>query len=422
MLSTGDVIDLAIEKPAAGGRMIARHQGQVVFVLGAVPGERVSARIDSVEKQLAFASVIEVREPSPDRRQPQGDLRCGGCLYAHVEYSRQVQLKRDVIADAFLRIGRIAIELPAIATSPEHGHRMRARLHVRSGRAGFYLEGTHELCDAGDTGQLRPEALEAVGSAVGLLQAVSLDVTSIEVAENIAGDQRAFHIEVSDRGRAPAAASDLPAIPGAAGYTIRGAAGPLVTVGVPIVSDPLSALTGRTATGVLARHPASFFQANRFLIPALVRGVADAIPASSTLVDLYAGVGLFSVSLASLGHDGITAIEGDPGSGADLRDNARPFHPAVQAIVGSVEHYLGQVRRRYSTVLVDPPRTGLSKPALTAVLAQCPARIVYVSCDPPTMARDSRRLLDGGYRLASVRGFDLFPNTPHVEVLGVFDR
>jgi 23S rRNA (uracil1939-C5)-methyltransferase len=423
MLSTGDVIDLAVEKPAAGGRMIARHQGQVVFVLGAVPGERVSARIDRVEKQLAFASVIGIGEPSPDRRDPRGDPRCGGCLYAHIEYSRQVELKADLVADAFNRIGRIAIERPVIAASPEHGHRMRARLHVHGGRPGFYLEGTHQLCDAAGTGQLRPDALEAVARAVDLLQAAALDVASIEVAENIAGDQRALHIELSAASPSPGAAGGLPSIPGVAGYTIRSATGPLLTAGLPIVSDPLSVLTGRpTAGGTLTRRPASFFQANRFLVASLVGAVVEAIPPSSTLVDLYAGVGLFSVSLASLGRAGITAIEGDQGAGADLRENARPFQPSIHAIVDSVEQHLGHGGRRYGTVLVDPPRTGLSKPALEAVLKQSPARIVYVSCDPPTLARDSRRVLDGGYRLTAVQGFDLFPNTPHVEVLAVFDR
>ena len=109
MLVPGQQVELAVEKPAAGGRMIARHEGQVVFVLGAIPGERVVARIDRVERQLAFATTVDVPAPSPDRREPVVDLSCGGCLYAHVTYPRQVALKAEVIADAFTRLGRMAL-------------------------------------------------------------------------------------------------------------------------------------------------------------------------------------------------------------------------------------------------------------------------------------------------------------------------
>src|SRR5688572_25000996 len=144
MLTPGQELELLVEKPAAGGRMIARHEGQVLFVLGAIPGERVTARVDRVERQLAFATTLQVLDPSPDRREHGGDPLCGGCLYSHVLYPRQLALKSDVVQDAFSRLGRIALpEAPPVAASPEHGYRMRARLHVSGARAGFYREGTH---------------------------------------------------------------------------------------------------------------------------------------------------------------------------------------------------------------------------------------------------------------------------------------
>src|SRR6185436_17739453 len=108
----GDLIELDVEKPAAGGRMIARHGGQVVLVLGAIPGERVRARVERVEKRLAFASAAEILTPSADRRERTADPLCGGCVYAHIDYARQVALKSEVIADAFIRIGRIPLESP----------------------------------------------------------------------------------------------------------------------------------------------------------------------------------------------------------------------------------------------------------------------------------------------------------------------
>ena len=131
MIAPGDSVELTVEKPAAGGRMLARHDGRVVFVHGAIPGERVRARIEKVERQLAFATVVEVIEPSPDRRPAHVDLACGGCSYAHVAYPRQLTLKSDVIRDAFVRVGRVPLDTPvAVAASPERGYRMRARLHV----------------------------------------------------------------------------------------------------------------------------------------------------------------------------------------------------------------------------------------------------------------------------------------------------
>src|SRR4051812_48216211 len=143
MPAPGRIITLQIEKAAAGGRMIARSEAGVVLVSGAIPGERVTARVEKVGKGVAFAETMAVEEASPDRRQPFTDPRCGGCLYAHIAYERQVAIKSQVIADAFARIGRIPLTAPvAVAASPDAGYRMRARLHVRGEAIGFFLEGS----------------------------------------------------------------------------------------------------------------------------------------------------------------------------------------------------------------------------------------------------------------------------------------
>ena len=207
------------------------------------------------------------------------------------------------------------------------------------------------------------------------------------------------------------------------GCTGRSRGGEMRTSGIPVVSDPLPALTGGIATeGALERHAESFFQANRFLLPKLVEAVMHAIPLDGAVLDLYAGVGLFSVCLAASGRTRLSAVEGDRTSGKDLTRNAAAYAGALRVSIGSVEEYLARHKPRPSTVLVDPPRTGMSREAMQAIVAIRAARVVYVSCDPATMARDARRLLDGGYDLASLQAFDLFPNTPHVESLGVFVR
>ena len=144
---------------------------------------------------------------------------------------------------------------------------------------------------------------------------------------------------------------------------------------------------------------------------------------ASAVLDLYAGVGLFAVALAALGRSGVTAVEGDRISGADLRRNARAFGPSIDVHVAGVEEYLASGRaQRPSAIIVDPPRAGLSKEAVGAIGAQGAALVVYVSCDPATLARDTRRLVDSGYSLEAIRAFDLFPNTPHVETLVRFVR
>src|SRR3954467_5662070 len=137
MIALGQMLPLLIEKPAVGGRMIARVDGQIVLVAGGIPGERVRARIERVGKGVAYGEPYTVDEPSPDRRPPFTDLVCGGSLYAHIAYPRQLAIKAQVIADALARIGRLTLAAPvAVAASPEEGYRMRARLHVRGRRVG----------------------------------------------------------------------------------------------------------------------------------------------------------------------------------------------------------------------------------------------------------------------------------------------
>jgi 23S rRNA (uracil1939-C5)-methyltransferase len=427
-LAEGQEVELAIDKPAAGGRMIARHHGQVVLVRGAIPGERVRAWIERAEKRLAYAVTREVIDSSPDRRPGGADPLCGGALYSHIAYERQLTIKSEVIRDAFARLGRYPLEdAVPVASSPETAYRMRARFHVHAGRAGFYREGTHQLCDAAPTRQLGDAAVTAVTSLAAVIERDAPDaLTSISITENIAATERAAHLEFAAGARIEAIGLERHLEPsGLRGLSARGAstADPVI-VGVPMVTDPLAALTGRGSGGeVLRRSAESFFQGNRYLLSALVTAVVEAVPDDGEVLDLYAGVGLFSIALASAGRSEVTAVEGDRASGVDLRENARSFTPRLAVRVQRVEDYLASRRdRKPRTIVIDPPRTGLSKDAAAGLVRCAPARVVYVSCDPATLARDARKLIDAGYRLESVRAFDLFPNTPHVEALAVFTR
>jgi tRNA/tmRNA/rRNA uracil-C5-methylase (TrmA/RlmC/RlmD family) len=419
------LLTLDIEKATAGGRMLARHQGQIVLVSGAIPGERVSARLERTGKGVAFAEVVEVLSPSSDRRPITVDARCGGNVFAHVDYARQLRLKGDIIQDALARIGRLPIpEPPDVIGSPERGYRMRARLHVRDGRIGFYLEGTHQLCDAAATGQLLEGTAGWIAAAERTLATTRLTgVSAIELAENMAGDERACHLELA-AGVDPRALVALAA--GLAGLSAQRAdsAGIVCITGAPAVTDLVRVGAADAPTVRLRRDVRSFFQGNRFLLEPLVQCVAGLVAPGPT-IDLYAGVGLFGLSLAAAGKEPVTLVEGDPVSGADLEDNAKPFASRVTVARHKVETFLAGASPSHvagATVIVDPPRTGLSKQATADMIRLSPPRVVYVSCDVATLARDTRALVDAGYRLDSLRGIDLFPNTAHVETVASFSR
>ncbi len=428
MTAVGEVLPLVIEKPAAGGRMIARAGGQVVLVSGAIPGERVMAVVERVSKGLAYAAVVDVVEPSPDRRRDASDPRCGGCLYRHIDYPRQLQLKSLVIADAFARIGRLELPAPpAVAASPETGYRMRARLHVRGRHVGFFREGTHEVCDARQTRQLLPATFDVLDRLAAAMRSLAVEaVGEIEVSENVDASDRVVHLE-SGRGAGlalelpPAVLDRLAATEGLTGLsTAHG------TRGSVYVTDAVT--VGDHPPVPFRRHVLAFFQANRYLLNQLVAHVVEQVPSGSDVVDLYAGVGLFAVAAAVARQAQVTAVEGERMAAADLAANAVVTRGAVVPVHRSVEEFLGPVSRvrhepdRRRALIVDPPRTGMSREALSGVIQSGARRIVYVSCDTATLARDSRRLVDAGYTIGAPDAFDLFPNTPHVETVVVFDR
>jgi len=428
MLTAGQIITLDIERPVAGGRMLARHDGRVVFVAGAIPGERVDVRVERVAKGVAHAETIGVLTPSPDRR-PAEDWRCGGRDYAHITYERQCALKAEVVTDAFRRLARLPLPTaPDVMASPEHGYRLRARLHASGGRLGFLREGTHALCDAAATGQL------SSGTAAWIRhvhQTLAPDVAStiagVEIAENIPETERAIHIEARgavDRADWSAAGEGL------TGLTVQSESrDAVVLAGMPAVTDRIAVSTAADGPVLsLTRHTTAFFQANRFLLPPFVQHVAS-LTGDGPLLDLYAGVGLFGLAAAALGRGPVTLVEGDRVSGEGLATNAAAFGQLARVQRRSVEASLDSLARAgtrasgaFATCIVDPPRTGLSSEARAGVVRLAPRRLVYVSCDVATLARDARVFVDGGYALVDVRVFDMFPSTAHVETVALFDR
>ncbi len=409
--------------------MLARHGGRVVFVAGAIPGERVRARMTRASRQALWADTVDVLTSSPDRREPVCDPVCGGLAFAHIQYSRQLTLKGQILSDAFRRLARVELSAPEVAPSPESHYRMRSRLHVDGGRTGFFLEGTHTLCDAGPTRQLSPEAVSAASDAVTALGSAAAGCDAITISENVGGTERVVLFEPRAGARLDGARSQVVATFGGGDRRVTGVAtiarDRLHTLwGNEMVSDRAGSVlgVGRGFDEVRwQRRPTSFFQGNRFLLGHLVSRVL-ALAAGDRIADLYAGVGLFTAPLAARGSD-VLAAEGDPSSVADLSANTSPWEGRVRVARGAVEELLKRPPMPSpDAVIVDPPRTGMSAEALDRLAAWGAPSLVYVSCDPATLARDASRLSQHGFRLASIEGLDLFPNTPHVEAIASFAR
>jgi 23S rRNA (uracil1939-C5)-methyltransferase len=425
-LSVDASVELTIDRAVAGGRMLARHDGAVVLVSGAIPGERVKARVTQASRRVVLAETTEVLEASPDRRTPSCELTCGGMHYAHISYDRQRSLKAEVIVDAFRRLGHLTLASgPPVAASPEHGYRLRARLHVRQRRAGFFHEGTHTLCEASATGQLREDSHAAIAALLEAVDDRLADVQSLAIAENVNATQRVIHLDARPGARLDDVRLDPGRLDGVTGVTAMSAGGHVGTLsGSPHVSDTASDLFHGVplvaADTTWTRGATAFFQGNRYLTGPLAAHVLHAAGDAARVVDLYAGVGLFAVAFAARGAS-VVAIEGDRAAVSDLARNAAPYRDRLLVEPHPVEQAVGrQPRERPDVVIVDPPRTGMSADALRGISAWRVPHVIYVSCDPPTLARDASRLREAGYALHAIDAFDLFPNTPHVETVAVF--
>ena len=382
-----DIIEARIEKLVFGGDGLARVDGRAVFIPYTAPGDLVRARITESKKRFARAELVELLEPGPDRREPPCPYfgPCGGCQLQHVTYETQVQAKGGFVRDALERIGRLDVpgEIP-IHTAPgsEFGYRIRATAHVvhtsRETLFGYFGARSHRVVDIASC-PLLVEELDAAWQRARAAREGLLRLRHVDLA---AGDE------------------------GAA------AEPPIATVGG-------AALTTRVGDVTYTFSPADFFQANRPLLGDLV-STATAGESGALAVDLYAGVGLFAIPL-SRAFERVVAVEGFAQAADFARANASANGAEnVEVLDEPVEAWLERSADEpgaIDLVLLDPPRAGLGEAPARRLAALAPSRIVYVSCDPTTLARDLRVLADGGYRLESVEAFDLFPQTFHVETV-----
>lgn len=418
-------MNLTIEKMIYGGDGLARtSEGKAVFLPLVLPGEQVTAT--TVEEKPGFnrATLNELLQPSANRVEPGCPYfaACGGCHYQHTDYQNQLEIKRAIVRETFRRTGKFEWQQEIIthAAGPWQ-YRNRTRMKVRSGEEfalGYHRLSSHELLAVENCPISSPAINRMIHHLweLGREQRVPQGMSEIEFFAN--HDDSALLLEIYGSPEASALPEffrDLQIrVPELKGMAIFAA--PLHSVTVePELKQTIgeAALTYRAGDKSFRVSAGSFFQVNRFLIEELVSAVtADA--SGRMALDLYAGVGLFANHLAKRFHQ-VFAVESAAAAAADLRANAEKSVTVVRA---TTEQFLQKsLNLNPDLVVVDPPRAGMGEKTSKLLASLRVPRIAYLSCDPTTLARDLRLLLEFGYSIQEVHLLDLFPQTFHIETL-----
>jgi tRNA/tmRNA/rRNA uracil-C5-methylase (TrmA/RlmC/RlmD family) len=424
------LVEVDIERVVYGGDGLARHDGQVIFVPRGLPGERLRALVVEEGKGFARGRAAEWLTQSAERRTSPCPLfpRCGGCAHQDVAYEFQQRLKVDILRETLKRAGVVPPEDIGMTGSPEDAWRSRARFHVegRFGdtRLGLYAQGSHRVVDIDYCLQLSAPLNAAAGEARRLLQArpaLAAAATEVLLVEAYDGSARVAVFRLrSAAERVEPDPVEPEAHSGLSGFGIS-APGPEGERYIGLWGD--SEVRVDVAGIELRAHATSFFQANRFVVPQLVAHVASLVPAGEKVADLYAGIGFFAAALAAPAEQ-VVAVEDAPSAVADARANIARLRLTNVAVRRSdVAAFVRDGHAAASTtVILDPPRAGAGKAVMAGLGGGKARRIVYVSCDPPTLARDLREAAAHGFELRSLHAFDMFPDTSHLESVALLER
>ncbi len=402
-------LELTLSGAAYGGEAFGREaNGRMVFVPFAAPGERILAEVTEAHERWARARLVEVLESSPDRiaARCRHFMHCGGCHYQHLTYTAQLAAKREIVAAQLRRLGGF-VDPPVQATvaSPTPWN---TRNHMQfsvdaGGRLALQAAGSQRMVTLEEC-HLPVPPLADLWPRLDLAPIAGLR----RVVLRCGADDECLILFEADREPDIELAVDHPT-----SVVWSWPTGSVVLAG----TDHLVMQVGPHLFRVSA---ASFFQVHSALAAELAARALSSLTVTpgQTVFDLYAGVGLFSAYLADAGAQ-VVAVEESASACADFEHNLGRFE-AVSLFEASVEEALPAIDARPDAVLIDPPRAGLGSTVVKSLLARRSPRLVYVSCDPATLARDARQLADGGYRLDSVTPFDLFPQTFHIETLSVW--
>ncbi|MCH2169321.1 TRAM domain-containing protein [Myxococcota bacterium] len=403
-LDTGE-IELDIESLAAGGEGVGRlPDGRVAFVPFTAVGDRVVVRVVEERARFVRAVWVAIRRRGVGRTTPGCPHygRCGGCSWQHLDYATQLVAKEGILAESLMRIGGIEPAEPIrVVPSPRpYGYRGRTRVHVQNGRVG-YRERRSTVVAPVSTCPVLVEPL------VEELEALGKSLTEKRPGSKGKSRERRRSRMASVEWELAVGTSGVPRV-----QRLPAQGGPSVRI--------------RVREDFLEFSPGVFAQSNLFLLDELVEAVDSAVGRGSNALELYAGAGLFTLGLARR-FQRVMAVEANRNAVRDLGvnltaagiDNVEIACARVESIASS----LPIPPAGYEVVFVDPPRSGLPKSSVDWIHGFCrPRRLVYLSCNPATLARDLSRFVELDYEVGRVRGFDLFPQTPHVEALAVLER
>jgi 23S rRNA (uracil1939-C5)-methyltransferase len=414
---TADLLTVKLEKPTYGGDALGRVPdptsgtgGQAVFVPFALPGETVRIRVIEQKRGHIRAELVEVLDPAPERISPRCIHFgvCGGCHYQQLAYQAQLQLKTDILRDQLFRIGKIPdppVQL-MVASPQEWNYRNNIQFHLsRTGELGYIRANSREMFPISEC-HLPEAALNKLWPGLEFDPDLGLERISLRLGLD---DEIMLVLE-----------SDLPELPE---LELEAA----LSV-VHLIGEDTLVMAGDEAIPISVKDrifrvsAASFFQVNTAMAGKMVQHLLDHLPVSpqTTLLDVYCGVGLFSAFFA--GRVGrLIGVEVSPSGCNDFTANLDEFDN-VELYEAPAETVLPGLDVNPEVVIVDPPRAGLDKRVLEALLERQPASLAYVSCDPATLGRDAARLISGGYRLVQVTPFDLFPQTYSIESISFFEN
>lgn len=417
---------LRIEKPIYGGSGLAHADGKAIFVPLTLPGEEVEAQIVSDKGGFATAELQAVLEPSPGRIAPPCPYfgQCGGCHYQHATYATQVEMKLAILRESLERAH--LREIPGITpiTAEPLGYRNRIRLHIQKDpfSLSYKLRNSHEDLPIESCPIAAPNLQRAIQvlnrEGVGLQ--LPAFVTEVELFTDSAEKSLLLSLWTNCSAGVARQFCEKTAL------SLRSILPELAGIGIFATekgrgTNRLLAHTGEgslpyaAATHTYKVSIGSFFQVNRFLIDSLLQ-LVTAEERGDEVWDLYAGVGLFSLPLASR-FSTVTAVESSPAAVRDLRENLRRTRHRVVAsdTVAFLRRAVTQRPSSPDLVVVDPPRAGLGRDVTAALGKIRPRKVTYVSCDPATLSRDLSALVESGYRLRKMHLLDLFPQTFHLE-------
>jgi 23S rRNA (uracil1939-C5)-methyltransferase len=403
------LFELTLENPAYGGDTVGRlPDGRAVFVPFAVPGETVRIRIIEDKKKFARGELLEVVEPSPERIAPRcqhfGD--CGGCHYQHLAYDQQLSIKGKILRDQLQRIGRLENpRVAAVIPSPgEFNYRNQVKFQLSSSKKpGFFRaqkRGVLEIKECHLPGEPLNEVwplieIDADATISSLVLRLGLQDDILLALQSDLPFNEEFNIETMPISVVHLGPDQVEVLAGGDHIFIQ-------------VRDRQFRVSAR-----------SFFQANTQLAEQMVSRIEAELPENPGLVlELYSGVGLFSAFIAPR-SDRLIAIESADSAADDFVYNLDQFDN-VELYHGPVEAILPDLHINPEVVLVDPPRTGLSKLVIESILSMQPDMLLYISCDPATLSRDSKLLVAGGYLPQEFIPFDFFPQTFHIETLSIW--